>query len=123
MNHFLTPEEDLALELIFKSLGESSANCIEDAWNTCGKYLDVAERAPKLDVLCADVNKLLADTAAAGLVPFEICSFKRGDRYYAYKKFPTSISRETIRRAWRKSGMRELQLRQKRLKANSARSN
>ena len=23
MNHFLTPEEDLALELIFKSLGES----------------------------------------------------------------------------------------------------
>jgi hypothetical protein len=123
MNRFLTSEENLALELLLNSLGISSANCIRDPWNTRGKYLDAAERAPKLEAMHVDVNKMLANMAAAGFAPFEVCTFKKGDQYYRYKSFPRSISKEIVRRAWSKSGMRDLQLQQRRLKAKSAPSN
>ena len=119
MDHFLTPKENLALELIFGVLGESSANCIADAWNTTGKYIAVAKRAPKLSALHAEVNRTLREMAAGGFAPYEICTFKRGDRYYRYEKFPTSLSIETIRKAWAKSGMRELQRHHKRRRAKS----
>jgi len=48
--------------------------------------------------------------------------FKKDDRYWWYDKFPTSLSRETIRKAWDKSGMRGLQLQYRRLKAKYRRS-
>lgn len=54
--------------------------------------------------------------AESGYVPFEVCTFKGSgagrdrDRYYQHKKFPTSMSIETIRLAWLRSGMRAFQL-------------
>ena len=105
----LTPRESLALELIFRLLGETQFNRQVDAWNCTGKYVDVALRAPKLSALHAAINDLLGRMAAVGHTPFEICTFKRGDRYYRYEEFPSSVSIETVRRAWAKSGMREIQ--------------
>jgi hypothetical protein len=110
MDRFLTPKEGLALELIFQLFKESSANRVADHWNTIGKYIAVATRARKLAVLHADINKILAKMAAVGFAPYENCAYKPGDRYYRHEKFPTSLSIEVVRAAWKKSGMRELQL-------------
>jgi hypothetical protein len=122
MNRFLTPNEGIALDLMFALLGESRFNREQTALGTKDKYISVALRAPKLAVLHADVNDILGNMAAAGYAPFEICSFKKDDRYIWYEKFPTSLSLETIRKAWVKSGMRELQLQYRRLKAKYQRS-
>ena len=119
MNPFLTPQESIALDLIFACMGESRINRTLDA------YMNIAARAPKLVALHAEINRYLQQIAASGYVPFEICTFKGSspgrerDRYYRYEKFPTSMSMETIRRAWVKSGMRELQ-RQQRLTSQAA---
>jgi|SRR6476659_6653450 hypothetical protein len=122
MDRSLTPKEGIALDLIFALQGESRFNREQTALGTKYKYIRVALRAPKLAVLHADVNKILKKMAAAGYAPFEICSFKKDDRYWWYDKFPTSLSRETIRKAWDKSGMRGLQLQYRRLKAKYRRS-
>lgn len=123
MDCFLTPREEITLDLIFGLLGEPSRIIYkDDAPGTADKYAAIAARAPKLAVLHENINFILHNMAAAGRVPFEICSFKKGDRYYRYDKISTSLSLETIRKAWVKSGMRELQLQHKRLKAKSKRS-
>ena len=111
MSQFTTARENIALNLIFGLMGESRFN------RTIDEYMAIASRAPKLDAIHADVNKALREMADAGYTPFEICAFKKGDQYPWYEKFPTSLSKETIRKAWVKSGMRALQLRQKRFKA------
>jgi hypothetical protein len=67
-----------------------------------------------LAAMHADVNRILRDMAATGYAPFKVCSFKKGDRYLWYLRFPTSLSFESVRKAWVKSGMRALQLRHKR---------
>ncbi len=115
MDYGLTPEQGIALEIIFGQLGESPYNREIDDWGTHYKYVYVAIKVPKLEVMHADVNQMLRRMAEAGYAPFEICSFKKGDRYYRYDKFPTSLSRETVRLAWVNSGMRELQKRYKHL--------
>jgi len=109
MSHALTFQEGIALDIIFGLLGESRFNREIDDWGTTYKYIYVATRAPKLEAMQEDVKKVLADMAAKGFAPFETCSFRRGDQYYHYEKFPSSISKETIRKAWVKSGMRDLQ--------------
>jgi hypothetical protein len=116
MNPFPTPKENLALDLIFALLGESPFN------RTIDEFMKVASRAPKLEVMHADVNNVLKQMAEEHYTPFEICSFKTGDRFHWYAPFPTSLSLETIRKAWVKSGMRELQLQHRRRKAKSKRS-
>jgi hypothetical protein len=114
MKHALTFQENIALDIIFELLGESYVNREIDDWGTTYKYIFIASRAPKLTVMHDDINKVLVEMAARGFAPFETCSFKRGDRYYHYEKFPISISKETIRKAWIKSGMRDLQLQYRR---------
>ena len=111
MSQFTTSRENIALDLIFGLMGESRFN------RTINEYMAIASRAPKLDAIHADVNRVLREMADAGYAPFEICPFKKGDRYHWYEKFPTSLSKETIRKAWVKSGMRALQLQHKRFKA------
>jgi|SRR6185437_1156358 len=109
ISHFLTPREGIALDLIFDRLGESRFNRLQTAFATKYKYILVALRTPKLTAVHADVNQKLRKMADAGYSPFEICTFKRGDRHYRYERFPTSLSLETIRKAWKKSGMRDIQ--------------
>jgi hypothetical protein len=116
MSPFPTSQENLALDLIFRRLGASRFN------RTMDEYMDVASRAPKLAAMHADVNAMLHEMAKAGYAPYEICYFKAGDRFPWYEPFPTSLSLETIRKAWVKSGMRELQRQHKRLKAKNKRS-
>lgn len=48
------------------------------------------------------------EMAEAGLAPYQICYFQNGDRYPWYAAFRTSLSRETVRTALKKSGMLEL---------------
>jgi hypothetical protein len=122
MDRSLTPTEGIALDLMFALLGGSRFNRERTALGAKYKYILVALRAPKLAVLHADINTILGEMAAAGDAPFEICSFKKDDRYWRYDKFPSSLSRETIRKAWVKSGMRDLQLQYRRLKAKYKRS-
>jgi hypothetical protein len=117
MNHFITPKEAIALDIIFGLQGQTRFNREPTASGAKYKYARVALRAPKLAAMHADVNRVLRDMAAVGFAPFEICAFKSGDSYYWYRDFPTSLSLETIRKAWVKSGMRELQLCYKRLRA------
>jgi hypothetical protein len=116
MNPFPTSKEKLALDLIFALLGASRHN------RTMDEYMNVAARAPKLQVMHADVNNVLRQMAEEHYAPFEICYFKTGDRFHWYAPFPTSLSLETIRKAWVKSGMRNLQLQHRRCKAKSKRS-
>ena len=92
MTH-LTPEEKLALSLIFRFLGAISLNL------TTSQYAAIAARAPELKVLHYAVNRALEDMAIAGY-SWEICSFKRGDRYYRNATSPVSMSLETVRSAW-----------------------
>jgi hypothetical protein len=103
MGGHMTSQESLALDLIFGSLGESRFN---RSWD---EYAAIAARAPKLAAMHAEVNAVLQAMANAGYAPYEICDFKAGDRFPHYKRFPTSLSIETVRRAWSKSGMRDLQ--------------
>ena len=72
------------------------------------EYAAIAARAPRLKELHHAVNRALEDMAIAGRSG-EICSFKRATAY-RYTSSPVSMWRETVRRAWEKSGMRELQV-------------
>jgi hypothetical protein len=103
MSQFPTSFENIALSLIFKSLGASCAP------QTIDQYIEMAARAPKLIALHADVNRLLQQIANSGAASSEICRFKAGDECWSYELFPTSLSLEVVRSAWVKSGMRELQ--------------
>lgn len=98
MSHFLTSNENLALSLTFQVLGESRAD------RSIDEYLTIASRAPVLKVLHFQVNQALGR-----LSPGEICRFKAGDKRIVYESIPSTLSREVIRSAWAKSGMRDLQ--------------
>jgi hypothetical protein len=99
MNQFLTSKERIALNIIFARLGESLFN------RTTQEYRNIALRLPKLEAMHARVNEVLRRMADAKIVPYEICYFRPGDRAISYVPFPTSLSRETVRRALHKSGM------------------
>lgn len=101
MSQFPTSKENIVLDLIFESRGESRIN------RTYAEYMAIAARLPKLFTLHDDVNKRLSEMATAGNAPYEICYFKKKDRYPWYEKFPTSLSIETIRTALIKSGMKQ----------------
>jgi hypothetical protein len=99
MDRSLTPNEGIALDLMFALQGESRFNREQTAFGAKYKYILVALRAPKLAVLHADVTTILGKMAAAGYAPFEIYSFKKDDRYWRYDKFPTrSPAKQSARR-------------------------
>jgi hypothetical protein len=102
VSHFLSPKENIALNLIFEWLGESRFN------RTYEEYVAIAWRLPKLAALHAYVNERLRKLAAAGVAPYEICYFRSGDQYPWYEPFPVSLSITTIRTALIKSGMAQL---------------
>jgi hypothetical protein len=93
MTPFLTPKENIAVNLIFAWLGEYRFN------RTYDEYMEIASRFPKLDACHAYVNQRLREMAEAGFATYEICYFKAGDRYPWYEPFPTLLSKETVRTA------------------------
>ena len=110
MNSGLTAQEGIALDIVFGSLGESRFNIELDDWGTYYKYIYVASQAPKLTAMHADVNRALKEIGKREKAPFDICYFKAGHASHWYEKFPSELSLETVRKAWVKSGMRDLQL-------------
>lgn len=94
--HAWTSKEAIAIDLIFDWLGESRIN------RTMQEYLDIEARLPPIESASVYVNSKLAEMARNGQAPYEICYFKAGDHGHCYKPFPTSLSRETIRKAIKK---------------------
>lgn len=102
MGPFLTSKENIALDFAFKWQGESRIN------RTFAEYLAIAKKLPSIEALHAYINVELAKIHATGKPPYEICYFKVGDRGHWYESYPASLSRETIRKALKKSGMLDL---------------
>lgn len=91
-----TSKENIAIDLVFDFIGESRFN------RTLQEYVEIEDRLPKIDSASAYINSRLAELANSGRAPYEICHFKRGDVGHYYVPFPTSLSRETIRKAIKK---------------------
>jgi hypothetical protein len=91
-----TSKESIAIDLIFASLGENRFN------RTAQAYLEIESRLPKLEAAFAYVNAKLAEVARYGQAPYQISYFKKGDQGHFYVPFPTSLSRETVRKAIKK---------------------
>lgn len=91
-----TSKETIAIELVFDLLNESRFD------RTLQEYCAIETRLPKIEAAFVHVNARLAELAMSGRAPYEICRFKKGDVGHFYEPFPTSLSRETIRRAIKK---------------------
>ncbi len=105
MNPFLTPVEEIVINLVLEWLGESRIN------RKMEEYIAIAHRFPKIEAAHSYVNERLERIAAAGAT-YEICDFKAGDVSRRYRSFPKSVSRETVRTAMKKFGifrLRDLQ--------------
>jgi hypothetical protein len=113
MPPFLTSKENIVIDIAFGWLGESRINRSRD------EYMDIASRIPNLTALHDIVNDKLRALADKGITPFEICYFKSGDYGHWYEKFPKSVSLETVRKAWLKSGMAELKAEHRKMKRHN----
>lgn len=101
MNGSSTVVERLALNLAFMTKGEWWGD------RSSEDYMRIARSFPPLKILHLEINALLARCHATGCLPFsEICIFRRGDLKPRFMPVPTSISKETLRRALNKSKMR-----------------
>jgi hypothetical protein len=108
MNPFPTSKENIVIDLVFEWLGESRIN------RTQAEYDAIIARVPKDEAVHAYVSEKLRLMASDGAARYEICYFKRGDRRKPwYEAFPTSLSRETVRTALIKSGLRPKRTRAK----------
>ena len=103
MTRFPTSVHNIVINLLYESLNESRFN------RTWEEYVSIAQRVHKVDAVHAYVNQRLKEFKASENPPFDaICYFKKGDIGISYKAFPTSISRETVREALKRSGLQEL---------------
>jgi hypothetical protein len=96
------PLEELALDLLFESHGESRYN------QTAAEYERLSALVKNLDDAYFRVNRSLEQCKKSDQPPWRgICYFKAGDLTPRYAPFPASISIETIRNALVFSGFRE----------------
>ena len=96
------PLEELALDLIFESYGESRYN------RTASEYEYLASLLGSLKELHFRVNRRLKEYKASEQPRWNgICYFKVGDLKPLYASFPEAISVQTIRDALIVSGFRE----------------
>jgi hypothetical protein len=96
------PLEELALDLIFESYGESRYN------RTAPEYEHLASLLGPLKELHFRVNERLKEYKASEQPRWDgICYLKAGDLKPRYAPFPESISVQTIRTALLASGFRE----------------
>jgi hypothetical protein len=79
---FLTPVQDITINLVFAVMGEKREN------RTLQDYTAIAARLPALKVLLYEINEKLrwmhrqADTTKVPLP--QICRFQAGDQRYTY---------------------------------------
>jgi hypothetical protein len=96
------PLEELALDLLFESHGESRYN------QTAAEYERLSALVKNLDDAYFRVNRSLEQCKKSDQPRWKkICYFKAGDLTPRYAPFPESISMETIRNALVFSGFRE----------------
>jgi hypothetical protein len=98
VNPFLTPVEEIVIDLVFEWLGESRIN------RKMEEYVAIAHRFPKIESAHSHVNERLRRITAAG-APYDICDFRAGDVSHRYRSFPRSVSRETVRTDIKKFGI------------------
>ncbi|HEY1746470.1 MAG TPA: hypothetical protein VGG11_06885 [Xanthobacteraceae bacterium] len=101
---FLTPFEDIVLNLVFSVMNERRIE------RTIDEYMLIAARLRPLKVLWHLVNELLKSMHAKAIeagVPLPlICRFQAGDERIVYEDYPRTVSYETVRTALVVSGMR-----------------
>ena len=96
------PLEELALDLLFESYGESRYD------QTAAEYERLSALVKNLKDAHFRVNRSLEQYKQSGQPRWgAICYFKAGDLTPRYAAFPESISMETIRNALVFSGFRE----------------
>lgn len=107
---FLTPIQNLALNLTFEVMDEEQIN------RTAQEYKDIAAQLPQLKILQFKINQRLKEMHTSDRERlYEICRFKAGDKRYTYEPLPTEISYETLRAALTISGMRPPRHQQRRV--------
>jgi hypothetical protein len=101
---FLTPIQNIAINLVFAVMGERRCNRTRD------EYDAISARLPPLKRLVWKVNEELksmhARAARSGVRLPQICRFKAGDERWDYEEYPRSISYETLRAALNVSELR-----------------
>ena len=102
------PHEELVLDLVFESHGESRYN------RTSAEYEHLCSLVTNIKDVHYRVNKLLQDYKKTGKPRFsEIVYFKAGDLKPRREPFPEKISMQTVRTALIFSGFREPKQRRK----------
>jgi hypothetical protein len=96
----LTAVQNFALEMLFRSLGEKQGAASFD--NMLRKMDRIPKSLKQVHYLVNDELGRYALTKEFRLREF--CRFKAGDKVIRYERYPTSISKETIRQALRISG-------------------
>jgi hypothetical protein len=101
---FLTPIQEIAVNLVFKVIGEQRNGRTQE------EYATIAAKLPPLKVLVHQVNELLQwmhqRSVTSGIPLPLLCRFKAGDERYAFEEYPRQISYETVRKALQVFGIR-----------------
>lgn len=103
---FLTPVQDIAINLVFRVMEERKLN------RTLAEYAAIAAKLPPLKIVVHQINELLRwmheRSADTGLPLPELRKLKEGggDKWYIYKAYPRKISYETVRKALEVFGLR-----------------
>src|SRR6266478_9798141 len=99
MDRSLTPNEGIALDLMFALQDESRFNREQTAFGAKYKYILVALRAPKLAVLHADVNTSLGRWRPQGTPRSKFAPSKRTTAIGGMTSFlPRSPAKQSARR-------------------------
>jgi hypothetical protein len=101
---FPTPIQDIALNLIFRVMGERRCN------RTREEYAAIAAKLPPLKVLVFKINEELAlmhsRSIRSGVRLPQVCRFQAGDERWEWEDYPHKISHGTVRAALNVSGLR-----------------
>jgi hypothetical protein len=104
MPQFLTPVQDIAINLVFRVMDEQRTN------RSLQDYAAIAAKLPPLKSLVYEVNELLKwmhqRSVSSGIPLPLLCRFKAGDERYFFEAYPREISYETVRKALEVFGMR-----------------
>jgi hypothetical protein len=108
---YLTAQQDLAWSILRKLYVNSRVNLKCPAWELFYKWATGARRASKkFAVLHAEVNAELTAMKKRGELSGSIIYWEPKDPTHRSESYPETVSLETVRLAWIKSDMRELQL-------------